>query len=239
MNLGKKVKVRDMQPGWTYRVPGKTLEEIYESAHEYAKWPPVAMEDAMPNTGLLLRRVTEKNKDNWKGNYGFTLYSIHEENELTENPLRPGQQGTYQVVRTGNKIWTYHPNCTIWVEVDSLDFEMEEAYPFPIAIVRDDYAPIPLPNPWNWRRVSDSPATKADNHVDVWDESDAKTIIVLVLISTLFLVAGPSGWTIMIMMWLVAMAYFHSKHEKIRKEILEERQKNGVRGSGLDHKFRW
>ena len=41
MNLGKKVKVRDMKPGWTYRVPGKTLEEIYESAHEYAKWPPV------------------------------------------------------------------------------------------------------------------------------------------------------------------------------------------------------
>lgn len=239
MNLGKKVKVRDMQPGWTYRVPGKTLEEIYESRHEYAKWPPVAMPDAMPNTGLLLRRVTEENKDNWKRNYGFTLYSVHEENELTQKPLRPGEQGTCRIERTGNKIWTYHPNCTIWVEVDSLDFEMEEAYPFPIAIVRDDYEPIPLPNPWNWQRASDAPATKADNHVDVWDESDAKTIVVLGIISFLLLLAGPSGWSLLIMMWLVAMAYFHSKHEKIKKEILEEREKNGVRGSGLDHKFRW
>ena len=65
MNLGKKVKVRDMKPGWTYRVPGKTLEEIYESAHEYAKWPPVQMTDAKQNTGLLLLKVTEDNKNNW------------------------------------------------------------------------------------------------------------------------------------------------------------------------------
>ena len=63
MNLGKKVKVRDMKPGWTYRVPGKTLEEIYESAHEYAKWPPVQMTDAKQNTGLLLLKVTEDNKN--------------------------------------------------------------------------------------------------------------------------------------------------------------------------------
>ena len=52
MNLGKKVKVRDMKPGWTYRVPGKTLEEIYESAHEYAKWPPVQMTDVQ----IMLKR---------------------------------------------------------------------------------------------------------------------------------------------------------------------------------------
>lgn len=150
MNLGKKVKVRDMKPGWTYRVPGKTLEEIYESAHEYAKWPPVQMTDAKQNTGLLLLKVTEDNKNNWDEKYGFNLYPIHEEVELTEKALRPGQQGTFQVVRTGNKVWNYHPNCTVRVEVDSLDFEMEEAYPFPIAVVRDDYEPIPLPNPWTW-----------------------------------------------------------------------------------------
>ena len=172
MNLGKKVKVRDMKPGWTYRVPGKTLEEIYESAHEYAKWPPVQMTDAKQNTGLLLLKVTEDNKNNWDEKYGFNLYPIHEEVELTEKALRPGQQGTFQVVRTGNKVWNYHPNCTVRVEVDSLDFEMEEAYPFPIAVVRDDYEPIPLPNPWTWGETSD-PDSKAAKHVDVWDESDA------------------------------------------------------------------
>ena len=233
MNLGKKVKVRDMQRGWTYTMPDKTIEELYKEQFNL----PVDLENAVPNTGLFL--APKINYDSYDDTYGFHLYLVQEANELTEKALRPGQQGTFQVVRTGNKIWSYHPNYYIWVKVDSLDFEMEEAHPFPVAIVRDDYAPIPLPNPWNWQKVNDSPSTKVDDHVDVWDESDAKTIIVLGLISILFLLAGPSGWSIMIMMWLVAMAYFHSKHEKIREEILEERQKNGVRGSGLDHKFRW
>ena len=194
MNLGKKVKVRDMKPGWTYRVPGKTLEEIYESAHEYAKWPPVQMTDAKQNTGLLLLKVTEDNKNNWDEKYGFNLYPIHEEVELTEKALRPGQQGTFQVVRTGNKVWNYHPNCT-----DS----------------------------------------KAAKHVDVWDESDAKTIVILGIISFVLLMAGLSGLSLLITMWAVAAAYFHSKHEKVRKEILEQRNKHGISGSGLDHKFRW
>ncbi|RHS66538.1 hypothetical protein DW958_04730 [Ruminococcus sp. AM46-18] len=238
MNLGKKVKVRDMKPGWTYRVPGKTLEEIYESAHEYAKWPPVQMTDAKQNTGLLLLKVTEDNKNNWDEKYGFNLYPIHEEVELTEKALRPGQQGTFQVVRTGNKVWNYHPNCIVRVEVDSLDFEMEEAYPFPIAVVRDDYEPIPLPNPWTWGETSD-PDSKAAKHVDVWDESDAKTIVILGIISFVLLMAGLSGLSLLITMWAVAAAYFHSKHEKVRKEILEQRNKHGISGSGLDHKFRW
>ena len=233
MNLGKKVKVRDMQRGWSYTMPNKTIEELYKEQFKF----PVNLENVVPNTGLFL--ASEVNHDTYDDTYGFHLYLVQEADELAEKALRPGQQGTFQVVRTGNKIWSYHPNYHIWVKVDSLDFEMEEAHPFPIAIVRDDYEPIPLPNPWNWQKVSDSPSTGADDHVDVWDESDAKTIIVLALISILFLLAGPSGWSIMIMMWLVAMACFHSKHEKIREEILEERQKNGVRGSGLDHKFRW
>ena len=158
--------------------------------------------------------------------------------ELTEKALRPGQQGTFQVVRTGNKVWNYHPNCTVRVEVDSLDFEMEEAYPFPIAVVRDDYEPIPLPNPWTWGETSD-PDSKAAKHVDVWDESDAKTIVILGIISFVLLMAGLSGLSLLITMWAVAAAYFHSKHEKVRKEILEQRNKHGISGSGLDHKFRW
>ena len=222
-----------MQRGWTYTMPDKTIEELYKEQFKF----PVNLENAVPNTGLFLGPGIKH--DTYDDTYGFHLYLVQEGNEWTEKPLRPGQQGTCRLERTGNKIWIHHPNYYIWVKVDSLDFEMEEAHPFPIAIVRDDYVPIPLPNPWNWQRVNDAPATKADNHVDVWDESDAKTIVVLSLISFMFLLAGPSGWSIMIMMWLVAMAYFHSKHEKIRKEILEERQKNGVRGSGLDHKFRW
>jgi hypothetical protein len=233
VNLGKKVKVRDMQRGWTYTMPDKTIEELYK---EQCMYPP-HLENMVPNTGLFL--APDIKHETYDDTYGFQLYLVYEANELAEKALRPGQQGTFQVVRTGNKIWTYHPNYTVWVKVDSLDFEMEEAHPFPIAVVRDDYEPIPLPNPWNWRKASDRPVTKADNHVEVWDESDAKTIIVLVLISFMFLLAGPSGWAMLIMIWLVAMAYFHSKHEKIRKEILEEREKNGVRGSGLDHKFRW
>ena len=76
MNLGKKVKVRDMKPGWTYRVPGKTLEEIYESAHEYAKWPPVQMTDAKQNTGLLLLKVTEDNKTIGMKNTG-SIYILY------------------------------------------------------------------------------------------------------------------------------------------------------------------
>lgn len=239
MNLGKKVKVRDMQPGWTYRVPDKTLEEIYENKYEYAKWPPAGMSNVIPNTGMLMHRVTEKSKDNWKNKYGFSLYLLQEADELTEKPLKPGQRGTYQVVRTGNKVWMHHPNYTIRVEVDSLDFEMEEAHPFPVAKISDEYGIIPLPNPWNWRRASEIPDSKLTNYVEVWDESDVKTLAVLGVISLLFLLAGPSGWSVLAVIWFAAAAHFHAKHEKIRKDVLEERERNGISGPGLDHKFRW
>ena len=104
--------------------------------------------------------------------------------------------------------------------------------------MRDDYDPIPLPNPWTWGETSD-PDSKAAKHVDVWDESDAKTIVILGIISFVLLMAGLSGLSLLITMWAVAAAYFHSKHEKVRKEILEQRYKHGISGSGLDHKFRW
>ena len=60
---------------------------------------------------------------------------------------------------------------------------------------------------------------KAAKHVDVWDESDAKTIVILGIISFVLLMAGLSGLSLLITMWAVAAAYFHSKHEKVRKEI--------------------
>ena len=179
----------------------------------------------------------------YEGLYLAEVEFSSEEQALSYNPpVWFGEDvtnsGTFQVVRTGNKVWNYHPNCTVRVEVDSLDFEMEEAYPFPIAVVRDDYEPIPLPNPWTWGETSD-PDSKAAKHVDVWDESDAKTIVILGIISFVLLMAGLSGLSLLITMWAVAAAYFHSKHEKVRKEILEQRNKHGISGSGLDHKFRW
>ena len=233
MNLGKKVKVRHMQRGWTYTMSDKTIEELYKEQHNI----PANLENMVPNTGLFL--TSKINHDTYDDTYGFHLYLVQEANELTEKPLKPGQQGTFQVVRTGNKIWSYHPNYHIWVKVDSLDFEMEEAHPFPVAIVRDDYAPIPLPNPWTWQKAQSETASKSDNYVSVWDESDIKTLIVLGIISFIFLLAGPSGWSMIIMIWLFAMVYFRSKHNKIRREVLEEREKHGIRGDGLDHKFRW
>lgn len=232
MNLGKKVKVRDMNPGWTYTMPDKTIEELCKESYS---WPPLGMDKVIPNTGFLLY----KPKPEKDGTCQFNLYLMQELNELADKALRPGQSGTCQIVRTGNKIWSYHPNYSVHIEVDSMDFEMEEAHPFPVASVRENGEIIPLPNPWTWHTVSSDTPSRSSNYVQVWDESDMKTLMVLGLISVVLLMAGISGISIMIMMWLVAMAYFHSKHEKIRKDILEERDKHGIRGSGLDHKFRW
>lgn len=231
MNLGKKIKIRDMRPGWTYTAPDKTIEEMFQEKHGY--WPPAGMQDVVPNTGLFLK----KNKELKYDKYDFDLYLVQETDELTDKPLRPGQSGTVQIIKTGRKIWLYHPNYYVRIEANSLDFEMEEAHPFPVALIREGCEAIPLPDPWEWKMESAGEDSK--DYVQVWDESDAKVLITLGIFSFLFLLAGLSGLGLLGTMWIWAILYFRSKHKKTKERILAERRKAGVRGGGLDHKFKW
>lgn len=233
--MEKRVKVRDMKPGWTYTMPDKTIEELFNESNEYISWPPPAMDKVIANTGLFLCMSYNPNID---GKYGFALYPVEEVDEITQKALRPGQSGTCQIVTTGNKIWEHHPNYSIWIEVDSLDFEMIEAHPFPIARVENGDVMVCFPNPWKWK-VAEGKPSRRDNYVNVWDDSDLKILIVLGLISFVLLMGGTSNISILAMIWLVAFAYIHKKHKKEKERILKERERNNVRGSGLDHKFKW
>lgn len=223
--MGKRVKVKNMRPGWTYTMPDKTIEEMFQEKHGYC--PPPGMQNVVPNTGLFLSMNKKPN---------FNLYLLQEVNELIDKPLKPGQLGTVQVVRTERKIWLYHPNYYIRIEADSLDFEMEEAHPFPVALIREGYEPIPLPDPWTWKMEPISDDSK--DYVQVWDESDVKVLIALGIISFLLLLGGLPNFGLLGTMWVGAILYFWSKHRKTRKQMLENRRKMGIRGNGLDHTFK-
>ena len=259
--MGRIVKVKDMKPGWTYCPVDKTLEEMYweqrtkyvlrnkcewetdeealardrETHYKYLK-----EKNLIPNTGVLLRQPREPQlKALWEFEGLFKLYFVHEENEIIFGPTPKGMSGV-SLQRTGSKIWTPLKSYPIVFHLGMED-EVMEAHPFTILKIKEGHEPINLPDPERWTVTSgDAPYNpRGIDHVSVWDESDAKILIVLAIVSFFMAMAGPSGCAMAVTIWLFAAIGFKSKHDKKREYILKEREELGVRGDGLDDHIRW
>lgn len=237
---GKRVKVKDVKPGYVYTFADMSIEDFYaerESEYTCARSTYAHFKEYhkyLDNQGLVIAPL----RPYGDGRYWVELYSMTIQNQMKLVPTPPKSKGLCWE-RTGRKVWapqkSQKTNRLMYP-----DEELIQVHSFPVGIYREGWELELLPDPEGWTTVSSStPHTKEDDYVAVWDESDFKILVILGIISFVLLLAGPSAWSILIMMWIVAAAGFHSKHKKIRDWVLREREERKVRGSGLDDQFWW
>lgn len=230
--MGVKIKVKDMKVGYTYTFVDETIEERF--IKDGGKWPPAGMIEPMSNTAVLQSYPYYNEKT---GKYEFSLFPCQMGWEFAYRPARSGS-GNVEMFRTGKRKWFPHANYSIRVAM-APDDEIIEANPFPVGLYRGkNVEMVWLPDPQNWVTTNE-PYNKKTDYVDVWDDTDAKILIVSGIISFLFIIGGPTSWSLAIMTWLLTGLGIHGRHKKVREDVLRDREELGVRGGGLDNYFRW
>ncbi len=232
---GRRVRVKDMRPGWVYTFTDMSLEDYFYFVMKNSYYPEIQKMDALiENAGLL----TEPVPINDEGKAIVKLYACKKSEQMKLVPNSPKAKGlTFEP--TGKMIW-YAENSWRTLRRMEPDDEVVEARPYPVGIYREGWALEMLPDPETWVQVSaDTPHSWSDDYVNAWDESDLKTLVVLGVISFVLFFGGPSLWSVIVTMWVFAAIWFYGKHKKIRDQILEERRERGIRGSGLDDQFWW
>lgn len=245
--IGRKIKVRDMRPGYVYTFADCSIEDYiqygpsslgYSCSTTSDGWmSEKEREHFLDNMALMQRSVAAIHDT--PGKYVVQLDPVSIGNHY-KNVLDSRCSIGYTRVATGRKVWEpAGPNYRIR-RVMELDDDIIEVKPFRIGIYKGDNEYFELiPDPDKWVEVpADTPHTKEDDYVDVWDESDVKIIIVLSIISLVMFLGGPGAWSMIAVLWIFAALGFHKKHKEIKDQVLEERRRRGVRGNGLDDNFR-
>lgn len=245
---GRKVKVRDMRPGYVYTFADCSIEDFIQyGPHTF---PYTGCHWEMYKSGkesqhfldnLALMRISNRPAHDEPGMVIVQLDPVYISDHYAKVLDRRCSCG-WTIQKTGKKVW--HPDTSLHYRIRRAmkpDDDIIEARPFRVGIYNgDNYEMELVPNPDTWVSVpANTPYTKEDKYVDVWDESDVKTIIVLSIISLVMLLGGPGAWGLIAVLWIFAALGFHKKHNEIREQVYEERRKRGVRGSGLDDNFRW
>lgn len=227
----KRVKITEMKIGYTYTFTDMSIEEYYYGVYGFEL--PV-VRGRVYNTGVLMFYPRKNSRGD---KYEVCLFCVNEGNQLQIGPSTSGRGvGLYN---TGRKCW-YEDKGFYVNRPLPLDAEVIEVNPFPILRVRKGESPLYYPDPWNM--VSVPANTPYEPHgidyVDTWDSTDIKICVALGVVSFICLFGGPELWSFSISTWIFAAIGFRVKHNRIRKEVLEEREKLGVRGSGCDSEFR-
>lgn len=231
---GRRVKVKDMRPGYMYTFTDMSIEDYHEAEYPGDYERAKNTHKFLDNQGLVLRPL----RPYGDGRYWVELCSVRIKDHMRLVPNSPKAKGLYWE-KTGSKIWSpyeiYKTGRLMYPEE-----EVVEVHPFPVGLYKEGYQLELLPDPQYWYEVSKNTShTKSDDYVQVWDESDKKILIVLGVLSVIILFGGPTAIPSLGAMWLLAAYGFKIKHDRIRERVLEERERLGVRGSGLDDLFWW
>ena len=245
---GRRVKVREMRPGYLYTFTDMSLE--YYNAWKYgkdgdideSKFEHLCSDCSTPIMNVGLMYVDEFSLS-WSGKIDVRLCYVQKEEHIELNYRKTGAD---RVVKDGRYIWrAYNNGCYYDVsrEMDP-DDEVVEVYPFRIFIKmrpedpKNSYVEW-IPDPDKWTTVpAGTPYNRKTDYVDVWTESDFKILITVCVIAFVCCLGGIDGMSFGATMIILMCLAFRTKHNRIRREVIAEREKIGVRGPGMDDAIR-
>lgn len=235
---GRRVKVKDMRPGYLYTFTDMSLEAYSEYVKGIKRSTNYSGRTPIYNAGIMKKPFYTDPKT---GKVRVWLWFI---DQCRENIIAPSKTGRGIGGKfTGNYLWNdgcregYPAEIERYMDPDDY---VVEAYPFPVGIYREGIEMEWIPNPDQWETVSsDKPHTRQEDYVQTWDQTDFNILIILTIVSVIMIFGGIEGISLACSMWALAAFGFHVKHKRIKEEILEERRKRGIRGNGMDHHFKY
>lgn len=235
---GRRIKVREMRPGYVYTFADMTMEE-YAFEHWLPYYDNKERCNLLSNQGVLTTELACP--------YTFEpdvvsvqLAPMAIENHCVAAPTASGKTG-YDLRKTGKRVWYPYLNYKIYRDMN-LDDEIIEVHPFRIGIYKPGSELELIPNPDSWVQISPSSSNYSafvkEEHVSVWDETDVKVTIVVAVIGAFMFMCGPGGIPLAGFLWGMTGCSIFLKHRRIRREVIEQRRKRGIVGDGADELFR-